>query len=52
MHFRAQYTRQVDLMPINSCKIIIKSSDQKTATSGVAYTTDIDLYISLLNCPR
>ncbi len=39
-------------MSINSCKVILKNDRQTVTSSGVACTTDIELYIALLSCPR
>jgi hypothetical protein len=47
-----QHKQEGKKMTINSCKVIIKNPKQTTTTNGVAYTSDVELYISLLDCPR
>jgi hypothetical protein len=44
--------KEVKTMSINTCKIILKNAEQTTTTHGVACTKDIELYISMLVCPR
>jgi len=39
-------------MPLNTCKVIIKGAKQSTTSNGVFCTSDIELYVHMLNCPR
>ncbi len=37
---------------MNTCKVHINSAEQTVTTSAVMCTKDIELYISMLTCPR
>lgn len=39
-------------MPANTCKIIIRNADQSTINKGVSCTSDVELHIFMLTCPR
>jgi hypothetical protein len=42
----------VDNMSLNTCKVIIKNTDQPIVSKGVSCTKDVELYIFMLTCPR
>ncbi len=39
-------------MPLNTCKVIMTSAKQSTTSNGISCTSDIELYILMLICPR
>jgi hypothetical protein len=39
-------------MSLNTCKVIIKNNDRTAVSRGVLCTSDIELHISMLTCPR
>jgi len=51
LHGLTLYQR-VETTSLNTCKPIIRNTDQETASDGVSRTTDIELHICALTCPR
>lgn len=39
-------------MPLNTCKIVIGSDNQASASKGTLCINDVELHVLMLTCPR
>jgi len=44
--------RKVVKMAVNTCKIIVTHGKQSTTAKSVLCTSDVELHILMLTCPR
>ncbi len=44
--------KEADKMPLNTCRVIIRNANQSTTSKGVLCTSDVELHVLMLTCPR